>query len=58
MLTAIALIAEPAIGSSFGARDIAGLIFIGVAILAIWVAFRRLLIERGDDGKPPAGPPK
>ena len=39
MRSLLLLAAEPAVGSAFGARDIAGLVFIGVAIILIWVGF-------------------
>lgn len=53
------LLADPALGSTFGTRDIAGLIFIGVAIALIWVGFLHMqgLTEREIKEKPPIDPP-
>ncbi len=56
------LLAEP-IGATFGFRDYAALIFIGVAITVIWLGFRHMqgLMERTaaqeEAVKPPVEPP-
>ena len=43
------VLAQAAVGSAFGARDLAGLVFIAVAITLIWVGFFH---------RPPSGPPE
>jgi hypothetical protein len=53
------LSAAPAIGGTFGARDIGGLVFIGVAIALIWAGFLHMqgLTERNiPDEKPKTEP--
>lgn len=59
-LIALLPAAAPAIGGTFGSRDIAGLLFIGVAIALIWVGFLHMqgLTERTvKEDKPPVDPP-
>lgn len=53
----IAFLAAPAATGTFGGRDVAGLIFLAVAIIAIWAGFLHMqgLTERADE--PPAPPP-
>ena len=48
MISPSLMLAAPAIGSTFGTRDIAGLVFIGVAIALIWAGFLHMqgLTER------------
>jgi hypothetical protein len=54
------LLAAPPIGGTFGTRDIAGLVFIGVAIAVIWAGFLHMqgLTEREiKEEKPPVDLP-
>ena len=57
----LVLAAEGAAERGWTARDVGGLIFVGVLVLVIWLAFRRMQFpehwERKDDDPPP-GPPK